>query len=105
MRVIEIDASGWVTGADFLTALRTAIGAPETHGWSPDSFVDSMIWGGMNREEPPYEIHIVGSEDAPVEVKEYIALVANALREGREWKRTNRGADTEVRLKTAGPSW
>jgi hypothetical protein len=25
---------------------------------SPDAFVDSMIWGGMNSVEPPYTVQI-----------------------------------------------
>jgi hypothetical protein len=53
MRATELDAGGWTDPVDFLRALRAAIGEPEVHGWSPDAFVDSMIWGGMNSVESP----------------------------------------------------
>ena len=62
MRIIEIDGSDWQSVKDFLTTLRAAIGAPDWHGWSVNAFIDSMIWGGINQIEPPYEIRISGRE-------------------------------------------
>jgi hypothetical protein len=53
LRLIDLDASDWQTVLDFYGALRSCVGAPEGHGWSPDAFIDSMIWGGINRLEPP----------------------------------------------------
>jgi hypothetical protein len=97
-RIIEIDASQWKTVIDFLTALRTAVGSPHQHGWSPDAFIDSMIWGGINELEAPYAIHIVGSDQAPQEVRDYIDLMVSVLAEARRWKLENRGEDTDVSL-------
>jgi len=65
MRVIEIDGGNWQSVKEFLTALRAAIGAPDELGWSVDAFIDSMIWGGINEIDPPYEIRIFGLERAP----------------------------------------
>lgn len=79
MRIIEIDGSDWQSVKDFLTALRAAIGAPDWHGWSVNAFIDSMIWGGINQIEPPYEICISGCECVPKEVTDHIDLLASAL--------------------------
>jgi hypothetical protein len=102
MRIIELDASRWQTPLDFIRALQTAIGAPKGHGSSPDAFVDSMIWGGMNSVEPPYEVCIVGSERVPKAVRDYVDLVASELANGRKWKREKRGEDTEVSVRVGG---
>ena len=97
--VIEIDGSQWKTAIDFLTALRTAVGAPHWHGWSPDAFIDSTIWGGINELEPPYEIHVIGSGQTPQEVKDYIDLMTSVLEEARKWRLENRGDDIDVSLR------
>ena len=81
MRRFELDGRNWQTALDFLAALRLAIGAPEWHGWGPDAFIDSMIYGGINGVEAPYEIIVIGSEKASQEVRDYIALMASVLEE------------------------
>jgi hypothetical protein len=98
MRTIELDASGWKTPIDFLSALRAAIGAPEEHGWNPDAFIDSMVWGGMNSVQPPYTIQIVGAAYVPKEVTEYIFLISSAIKRGREDHCRRRGSDVDVSL-------
>ena len=65
MRVIEIDCSDWRSVKDFLMALRAAISAPDWHGSNVNAFINSMIWGGINQIEPPYEIRISGTERGP----------------------------------------
>jgi hypothetical protein len=99
MQIIELDASKWSTITDFLVALRAAIEAPEWHGLSPDAFIDSMIWGGINRLDPPYEIQIIGMQNVPPEVNQYVHLVADALKRARQEKRVNREIETEVSLR------
>jgi Barstar (barnase inhibitor) len=101
MRTIEIDASRWTTVSDFLSALKVALGSCEGHGDSPDAFVDSMIWGGMNTVEAPYTVRVIGSDTAPKEVREYIELMVSVIRDARDWKRANRGIDTEVSMEIA----
>jgi RNAse (barnase) inhibitor barstar len=101
MRVIEIDGSDWQNVKDFLAALRAAIGAPDWHGWNVNAFIDSMIWGGINEIEAPYEIRILGTERASKDVTDHINLLASALAEARKWKLDYRGEDTAVSLRIA----
>src|SRR5580700_3528323 len=106
MRIIELDASKWANALDFLLALKAALGSCEEHGTSPDAFLDSMVWGGTNSVEPPYMVKVVCSSDAPLEVREYIALMVNVIREAREWKKANTGIDTDVSIEivSLGPN-
>jgi len=101
MRIIELDATGWKTPLDFLNALKIALGSCEGHGLSPDAFVDSMIWGGMNSVDPPYEIRICGSWSATEEVRDYIDLMISIIARGRQDKLNLRGDDTEVSIRIA----
>ena len=101
MRIIEIDAANWNTVLDFCHALLAAIGAPEVHGMSPDAFVDSMIWGGMNSAEPPYAVLVSGLAAAPKEVRDYVELVKEALWEGRVYRKRHNGDDVEVSIEIA----
>src|SRR5258706_674096 len=98
MRTIELDASGWETPVDFLKALQVALGSCEGHGHSPDAFVDSMVWGGMNDVEPPYVVRVVNTARIPTEVREYISLMASIITDAREWRFRNRGDDIEVSI-------
>lgn len=59
-RIIEIDGQGWTTALDLYDTLLPAIGAPKEHGENINALVDSMIWGGINTLEPPYEVRIRG---------------------------------------------
>ncbi len=79
MRVIELDASGWLNAMAAVDALKQAIGSPEGHGASPDAFVDSMIFGGMNELEPPYTIRIAGLAKASTPARDFISNLAGAL--------------------------
>lgn len=98
MRIIHLDATKWKTVLDFCRALRAAIGAPNYHGNSPDAFIDSMIWGGINAVEPPYTIRISGTAMLPKDVREYIELVKQALAEGRLDYQRREGRDVEVAI-------
>ena len=98
MRVIEIEGSGWRTISDFLAALHAAIGAPPGHGNSPDAFVDSMVWGGMNSVDQPYEIRVMGGNALSHEIWEYATLIAAALMDARADHRLRTGHDVDVSL-------
>jgi hypothetical protein len=103
IRTSIIDARGWQSPKDFLSALSDVINPPEIDiprrtGWSPDAFVDMMVWGGMGCIEPPYEIRIIGLEYAPKDVGDYISLLAETISDARKQKRDDTGEDTEVSL-------
>jgi hypothetical protein len=99
MRTIILDGSQWRTVIDFYNALRSALGAIDGHGSSVDAFIDSMIYGGMLKTEPPYEV-LVQSVVSP-EVLRDVEALSRALAEARTWRRENRGDDVEVALRLA----
>jgi hypothetical protein len=98
LRIIELDAAHWTTALDFYGALRTALGAPEGHGWSIDAFIDSMIWGGINRLEPPYTIRVRGIARSSKDVVDAVMLTKRALAEARAEFRSRKGHDVAVSL-------
>jgi hypothetical protein len=104
MRLIELDAEAWKDPLDFLQSLADAIGSPEWHGMSPDAFVDSMIWGGINTVQPPYTVQIKNIVSAPSEVADYVSLVASAIKEARQERFRRRGDNIEVNISTE-PVW
>ena len=98
MRLIELDATGWKNALDFLRSLKAALGSPELHGWSPDAFVDSMVYGGMNSIEPPYAIRIINISEVPKEVSDYVYLMISVIEEARQERLQGRGDDIEVSI-------
>jgi len=98
MRLIQLDAKGWKSQLDFIPSLTRALGSCEGHGMSPDAFVDSMIWGGMNSVEPPYTVQISNFNGASKEVADYVSLIISAIREGRHDRFQRRGEDIEVSI-------
>jgi ferredoxin len=104
MRLIELDGGEWKAPVDFLRSLAAAIGSPEWHGMSPDAFVDSMIWGGINSVQPPYTVQINNITDAPSEVVEFVSLMARVIEEARQERFRQRGDNIEINI-TAEPVW
>jgi RNAse (barnase) inhibitor barstar len=100
MRHIELDAKNWTSVLDFYSALLPSIGAPEWHGRNINALIDSMIWGGINRVEPPYTIRIRDVVQLPGDVRNHIELAKNALLEARAEFRIRHHRDVEVRLDT-----
>jgi len=80
MRIVELDAAGWTTVGDFLEALKKALGAPKWHGTSYNAMIDSMVYGGINEVELPYEVHVRNSEPAPKDVRDAIELLRLELK-------------------------
>ena len=71
MRTIELDALGWRTPIDFLSALKKALLAPEWCGSNPDAITELMVWGlGPDAMQPPYVVQISNVASAPEEVRE-----------------------------------
>ena len=96
MRVIELDAGAWRNALDYYDALKRALRSCCGHGNSPDAFVDSMLYGGMNEIDPPYVIRIDGTATSPAEVREAISELQLVISEAREWKRGHYGTDTDI---------
>lgn len=94
--IIELDATRWRNIIDFNEALKQALGSPEGHGESPDAWVDSMLYGGMNDVEPPYRIRIAGTFHCRAGLLAEINLLADVIRESRAWKLEHYGEDVEV---------
>ena len=72
MRVIELDATEWRDVNDYNEALKDVLGSCEGHGNSVDAWIDSMLYGGMNRVEPPYLIRVFGTSKCPPELRRQI---------------------------------
>ena len=99
MRIIELDAGGWLTPLDFLDAVRRAIGAPERQRLDVDAIVDSMVRGGS--VQPPYTIRVVGTAKVDPKIKTEIKTLAKALKDARQWRANHRYDDIEVAVETA----
>jgi barstar (barnase inhibitor) len=96
MQIVELHAERWVTAMDFLSALKTAIGAPDWHGDSVDAFLDTMIYhDDINTLKAPYTIRIVGAGKAGTEAQHEIRLLARVI-----WEvgASDRGGDLEVTM-------
>lgn len=102
MNRIVLDAARWQTALDFLTALKTALRAPDWHGNSPDAFVDSMICGGINAVDPPYVIEIVGLDPTNRDLCACVTLLASVIAEARS-DRLEEGIDVQAEIVVAPP--
>jgi RNAse (barnase) inhibitor barstar len=99
MRIVKLDASGWVTALDFIRALQKALNAPEWCGSNVDALNELMIWGlGAGELPPPYTVQISEVAKAPRDVQEHIALIANYVQKARKEKMARDGDDTEVSI-------
>ncbi len=98
MCLIELDAGEWKSPLDFLQSLAGALGSPEWHGMSPDAFVDSMIWGGINSVEPPYTVQIKNINYAPSDVTDFVSVMISAIKEARQERFRRRGDNIEVSI-------
>ena len=69
MNIIELDASYCKTIAEFYRALLNQLGAPEWHGRNVNALVDSMVYGDINRVDPPLTVIITKLHSAGIEVQ------------------------------------
>ncbi len=104
MRVIKLDAARWRSASDFYDELLALLGAPERHGRNVNALIDSMIWGGINDVDPPYEIRIANMADCPRDALEQIEWLRRALPEQRAEFRRLHGSDVEVQLELQNPN-
>lgn len=98
MRIIELKVDRQTTIHDFDAALLAALGAPDWHGVSIAAFVDSIVWGGVNRVEPPFKIVVTGAAKLRPEVLDEIELLAGKIRKHRAEFRNQKNEDVEVAL-------
>jgi hypothetical protein len=96
MRVIELDATDWRDVLDYYRALKRALGSPDWHGSSVDAWIDSMLYGTINRIEPPYLIRITGTSKCSPALQKEIALLADSIRRARVDQRERYGKDADV---------
>lgn len=98
MKIIELDAGKWTTIIDFCDALAARLGSPKYVGYSVDSLIDAMIWGGLNAVEPPYTVRIRNVGHLPKDVLDKIELIKSELAEARAYFNRQEGHDVEVQL-------
>ena len=98
MRIIELDATNWVTVGDFYSAVLAALGAPDWHGVSVDALIDSMVWGEINAVEPPYIVRILGAKVLSAELRTEIETARRAIADACGEFRNRRGHDVVVSL-------
>jgi hypothetical protein len=67
---------------------------------SPDAFVDSMIWGGINSVQPPYTVQINNITNTPSEVADYVSMMASIIEEARQERFRRQGDKIEVNMST-----
>ncbi len=79
MKVIELDASGWLTPLDFYDALLASLGAPEWHGRTINALIDSIIVGDINSVEAPYRVVVTGLNKADEDAFDELIQAFDAL--------------------------
>ena len=77
-----LDAGGWKTPDDFLTAMRGAIDAPD--GTDLDALAEAMI-----RSPLPCTIRLTGTSHLPGEVRKAIDALMQMLEDARIWRRNH----------------
>jgi hypothetical protein len=95
---MALDASSWKTVSDFYDALLLAVGAPAWHGRNINALIDSMVFGGINAVEPPYEVRIINTAELSEPINTEVMLVANAIVCARNERLTRTGKDASVSL-------
>jgi hypothetical protein len=99
MRSIDLDGSRWNTKADFIAALKEAIGAPEWHGDGLDAFIDSMIWhDDINTLKSPYTIRIDGIASLPKALRSEIETWTHEINKAAT---NDLGTDLEINIQLA----
>jgi RNAse (barnase) inhibitor barstar len=98
MTIIELNAQSWRTWEDFYSALLAALGAPKGHGRNLNALIDSMVGGGVNAVEPPYEIRVSGAENLSKDIRAEIDAVKQALANARAERRASGGRDMEIQF-------
>jgi RNAse (barnase) inhibitor barstar len=72
MRIIELDATNWTELLDFYQELIKMLGSPKWHGLSINAFVDSIVYGGINKIIPPFKIIIYNTNSISIILRNQI---------------------------------
>lgn len=96
MKVISLDASTWRSAQDFYNAVLPELGAPKQHGTNINALVESMVWGGINKLDPPYKIEIMNTGSLPTCVMDEIRAIADFTIESRAEFLARKGRDVQV---------
>ena len=94
MRVIELDAGGWITSRDVLLALHEAIGTPDLQDWNIDVLIDAIVGDA----HPPCRVRISGVAKADATVKANVKALASTLRDVGRWRRNHRYGAVDVTI-------
>jgi hypothetical protein len=96
--IIELDAADWKHFADFHKAFCVALGAPNWHGTSINAYLDSILWGDINKIDPPYILQVKNSKNIPHDIREFIEILQQAIMDHRAESKMQRGYDVEAKL-------
>lgn len=97
-KILEVDASNWLTGTDPYYALFAVLKSPPGHGVNSNALVDSIVYGGMNEAEPPFVIRVNGLSKASGEASEEMMFISETVKEAIEYERRNQGNAPDVRF-------
>ncbi len=86
----------WQSIGDFYNSILPELQAPERHGANLNALVESMVWGGINKLDPPYKVEILNSEKVPQDVLEEIREIADFTLESCAEFRERKGRDPGV---------
>lgn len=98
MRIIELKADNWKSVLDFYRDLLAALEAPAWHSASIDAAIDSIVWGGINKVQPPYQIRVTGAHKLSPEIRKTIEILSKEIEEQRADHRRQHDKDVEVSL-------
>jgi len=83
MKLIQLEASAWLSPDDFFAALLPALGAPSWHSWSFNALDDSL-YGGINEIEPPFTVLVTGVSGLPDAMKTFLADAVDVFTDARK---------------------
>jgi len=100
MQKIKLNATNWSSVLDFYNALLAALGAPEGHGRNINALVDSMIYGGINKIDPPYTVEIRGAASLSPKLRDEIKFEIGLLLKARDQAYAPDGGDVQLEFDT-----
>lgn len=98
MKEIKLDAARWKTVLDFYGDLLKALGSPEWHSEGINAAIDSMIYGGINKVEPPYGIRICGTRNLPQAIRNELHTLKSAIAKHRAFALSHHKKDVQIEL-------
>ena len=81
MKYINLDAANWSDVGDFFNDIKKNLRSPDWHGSSIDALIDSIIFGGINEVEPPYQITITNISNINIDLLHKLNCIVDILNE------------------------